>query len=408
MLVTHYPMRIVLINPEYPSTSGVGQGGTATYLYALAHALCAQGLQVHLLVKEGITPQLTIPVIAVHTYGFVPPRGIARFGRFLHQSPLHWEQGLSRGARMAVDQIHQQAPIDIVEIPDYNGLAHAFAKPRPYALSINFRTPRVLIDALNHRRLTPEVRRWHRYEARALRSTKSYRTSSAALQQQVQHHFRIAPAALPIIANPIDIQPYRTIARKLDTDTQQWNILFAGRLERRKGAEILLSSSKALLDIHPSVTLTFAGETDLRESTTYQDAIERTLSKEQRQRVWFLGPTPHHRLAVLYRSSDVLLFPSLFENSPNTLLEALACELPVVAANSPGVDEIIEHKHTGLLFNPAAPLELVDMVQAFFANRTLAQSCAANGLQSVQKNNNPAAIALQTIAYYQRIMQEQR
>jgi hypothetical protein len=47
------------------------------------------------------------------------------------------------------------------------------------------------------------------------------------------------------------------------------------------------------------------------------------------------------------------------------------------------------------------------MVKTYYENPALAQSCAANGVLSVQKNNDPTTIALQTISYYQRIIREQ-
>lgn len=63
-------------------------------------------------------------------------------------------------------------------------------------------------------------------------------------------------------------------------------------------------------------------------------------------------------LAAAYACADVCLFPSRAENYPLTVLEALACETPVVAYDVGGVPEQIEHSQTGYLAHDGQPAEL--------------------------------------------------
>ena len=104
--------------------------------------------------------------------------------------------------------------------------------------------------------------------------------------------------------------------------------------------------------------MTFAGETELGDAYSYRQAIERTLRDSERKRVWFLGPLPIKKLSALYCRSSCFLFPSLFENAPYGLFEAISARLPVIASDSGGVREIIRHKDTGLLFSPDSIDEL--------------------------------------------------
>ena len=65
--------------------------------------------------------------------------------------------------------------------------------------------------------------------------------------------------------------------------------------------------------------------------------------------IWATGPIPHDKLVTYYQAADVFLFPSITENCPLVVLEAMACGLPVVAFNVGGVPELIGHKVNGYI-----------------------------------------------------------
>ena len=54
-------------------------------------------------------------------------------------------------------------------------------------------------------------------------------------------------------------------------------------------------------------------------------------------------------MAALYSAADILLFPSLADNCPLAVMEAMACNCPVVAYNTGGIPEIVEHKKSGII-----------------------------------------------------------
>jgi glycosyltransferase involved in cell wall biosynthesis len=66
-------------------------------------------------------------------------------------------------------------------------------------------------------------------------------------------------------------------------------------------------------------------------------------------RITFTGHVRHHELAPLYRSADLFVLPSDFDNSPNAVLEAMACGLAVIATDVGGVPEYVAHGKGGAL-----------------------------------------------------------
>ena len=77
--------------------------------------------------------------------------------------------------------------------------------------------------------------------------------------------------------------------------------------------------------------------------------------------VYYLGKfNDDITLSIVYSAADVLVAPSIQDNLPNTVLEALACGTPVVAFNIGGLPDLIEHQKNGYL---AQPFEVEDLAR---------------------------------------------
>jgi len=90
-------------------------------------------------------------------------------------------------------------------------------------------------------------------------------------------------------------------------------------------------------------------------------------------------------MASLYRDADVVVNPSLVDNMPNSVLEALASGVPVVSTNVGGVPYIVRDGATALLVPPAAPAELAAAVRRVLEDATLATRLRRDGLRDVQQ-----------------------
>jgi glycosyltransferase involved in cell wall biosynthesis len=115
--------------------------------------------------------------------------------------------------------------------------------------------------------------------------------------------------------------------------------------------------------------------------------------------VAFVGRLTREAVAALYRTADVAMNPSRVDNMPNSLLEALACGVPVVSTRVGGVPYMVEHGRTAVLVPPGDPQAMAEGVALLFNNRQLAHRIAEAGSAHVRQFGWPAVKAKWTGIY---------
>ncbi len=395
-------MNIAFVNPEYPSRSGHDQGGIATYTYSMAAACAQLGHQVHVLVKSGTDTRLIREGVTLHEFAPIPSKRPFRWIEKFRNGAICWERHYAAGLRQALLEIHGKFPLDIVEVPEYNGLACDLGPPLPFPVVVHFHTPTELVDLYNAIKINRDRKQWHTFEQNACLNASAYRCPSTALAEEISKRYGIPENKIRIIRHPFDTSLFDAIAKTRSSD--HIDVLFIGRLERRKGAEILLKNIQRILSLDKRLRFTFAGEFAIGDMDLYRSAIERSLSEIDRKRVWFLGPTKRERLPVLYCRSHMICIPSLFENAPYTILESMAAKLPIVGANTGGIPELIRHEESGLLFNPDNSDELVACIRTFIDNPAQAESFAQNAYTRVIQDYNSGKIAGMVFDFFNSVI----
>lgn len=130
----------------------------------------------------------------------------------------------------------------------------------------------------------------------------------------------------------------------------------------------------------------------------YSELQGKTKALHIENEVIFLGNRAD--VDVLLQGFDCFVLPSLWEGLPLALIEAMACQLPVIATNVSGNSEVIEHEKTGLLVSPADPGALKEAIKRIYENPEMATKLAYNGHIMVMKRFHLHQAIAQYISLY--------
>ncbi|MEW6983619.1 glycosyltransferase family 4 protein [Colwelliaceae bacterium 6471] len=99
----------------------------------------------------------------------------------------------------------------------------------------------------------------------------------------------------------------------------------------------------------------------------------------------FTGRLDPDGIAKLYKSADVMLNTSTVDNTPNSIIESLACGTPVVSSNVGGIPKLVTHQHDALLINVGDAQSMATLVVEILENKSLRDSLIKNGLATISR-----------------------
>ena len=120
--------------------------------------------------------------------------------------------------------------------------------------------------------------------------------------------------------------------------------------------------------------------------------------------VEFLGFLTSASIATLFKKCSVFVLPSLIENSPNSLAEAMCAGLPVVATNVGGIPSIVDDNVTGILSPPRDVDALSNAIIRLLGDKPLRQKMGAAAREKGRRAYAPDVVANQTMEAYKRIL----
>jgi glycosyltransferase involved in cell wall biosynthesis len=155
------------------------------------------------------------------------------------------------------------------------------------------------------------------------------------------------PFPVSVVANGVDSERFCPAVTPIPC--APFRLLFVGRVHREKNLGAVIAQLPAL----PGIQLLVAGDGAQRRELT-----ERAVKLGVADRVRWLGWQQKDALPELYRKAHALVNPSLYEGSPNVVLEAMASGLPTIASDTPGNRSVVRDNENGLLFSLDDPAAL--------------------------------------------------
>lgn len=219
-----------------------------------------------------------------------------------------------------------------------------------------------------------------------------YIAVSQDLNHWLLHTVGVNPEKIRQIYNGVDLAKFASHARAPSTDIpsfllddQSLVIGTVGRLTPVKDQQNLLSAAALLIRNNPSIE-------DKLQVIIVGDGALRTSLEQQAQklglggRVWFAGDRDD--VPQILQCMDVFVLPSLAEGISNTLLEAMACSLPIVATRVGGTPEIIGHGEQGLLVEAQDTDALADALFRLLEDKGLRKQYGESGRKKVERSFN--------------------
>jgi glycosyltransferase involved in cell wall biosynthesis len=208
---------------------------------------------------------------------------------------------------------------------------------------------------------------------------------------------------MTVIRNCVDVEKFKPTGSKRFEDGRI-NVTFTGRLVEQKNLEVLIRASRLLFG-RPGFTnlkVTIYGEGHLRpslESLVKELGIENVVS---------LPGHVHDVVDLLNNRTDIYCHPSNFEGLSASLLEAMACECPIVASSIPSNREAIKHGETGLLFETSDPTDLADKLEILATSEQLRETVSRNARKFVVSELTLDQLIKRTNEFYQSLLEKKQ
>ncbi len=157
-------------------------------------------------------------------------------------------------------------------------------------------------------------------------------------------------------------------------------LLFVGRIQPLKGADVALEAFELLVRSTPSARLVVVGGPSGPRGDAELATLHATVDAHGlAERVRFVAPQRHELLSTYYRAADCCLVPSRSESFGLVALEAAACGTPVVAAAVGGLRTLVQHGRTGYLVDDADVGAYARYAGAICADPSLQAELGAGG-----------------------------
>jgi len=221
-----------------------------------------------------------------------------------------------------------------------------------------------------------------------------------ALNLLYEHGLR-APAQA--ISNGVDLKRFspgerdKRLRQRFKLPDDRLLILSVNRLSQEKRIDVLIdAAAKMTRDAHIAIASTGPAEAELRAQ------VEQLGLKDK---VTFLGYIHDKDLASLYRLADVFAIPSEAELQSLATMEAMACGLPVVAADAYALPELVHHEVNGFLFQRGNSDEMALYLDRLVGDAALRKQMWANSLEIIARHDCTMVLD-QWEALYRRLSNE--
>jgi glycosyltransferase involved in cell wall biosynthesis len=180
--------------------------------------------------------------------------------------------------------------------------------------------------------------------------------------------------------------------------TFSWpRILYIGQITRRKGPDLVVEAMPAVVQRYPHASFIFVSHNPAGRA----DMQRRAEALAVADNLCFVGQVSEEEKIALLRACDAYVLPTRYEGFGLPLLEAMACEAPLISSDIPVVNEIVSHGEDGLLVPRDNSEALAAAILRLVGEPTLRQRLIAGGKKTLRERFKGDVLVQQILRVYE-------
>jgi glycosyltransferase involved in cell wall biosynthesis len=309
----------------------------------------------------------------------------------------------------AILREHRRHPIDVIEMEESFGWFATVQRLTSIPVIVKLHGP-AFMSLVGKERETPLAKVKMEREGVALRAAGIIVSPSKSTLRKTIERYGLAPQEARVVPNPLSAEGVPVWSLN---GCDRRTILFVGRFDLIKGADILLEAFLLLVEDRPDLKLIFVGpERGIPASDghlmPFAEFCDSLFPNAWRKNIEFRGPLGIREVAKLRTQAMLTVVPSRSESSGYTLLEAMLQGCPTVSTDAGALPESIVHEVTGRLARSDDPVDLANQIRAILDEPELAEELGRAARLYVLKTHSPTAVVDAALAAYESLLAQSR
>jgi hypothetical protein len=404
-----FNLSICLVSREFPPETD--WGGIGRYTYLLAKGLVKRGHQVHVITQTFQDEEYDYMEEGIQVHRIKHPeifKARKPFEELARRLEYSWR--VYRKIMELIDKYN----IDIVEGPNFSAECFIYSLFKKTPLVTRVHTPyEEVIKNFGWKW------NWDRKLSCMLEEILLRRSDMVTFSTSIYARSFIEKMNLnsKIRVIPLGIEISDAKQREdRSSEMKPLNVLFVGRLEKRKGIHILFEVIPTVIEKLKQVEFTIVGRDTFfqqdeksfksPEGKNFRSEFYEKLPPEIKGKVHLVGEVDKGKLEEYYKNCDVFVAPSLHETFGFVYLEAMSYGKPVIGCKVGGVPEVIKDSETGFLVEPGNSYQLAEAIVKILKDPKLRFEMGINARRRVMETFGLKNMVAQTEELYSSLISE--
>lgn len=379
-------MKICLVHEEYPEETNFG--GISTYQKTCAEEYVKQGHEVYVIAR-GLKKSYDYVENGVNITRIFVKQTDDQIANYTKYREIVKDKLL---------ELQSANKIDIIEVPDWGAETVLFEEFRKVPLVVRLHTPLKVWLKYNKNNFGEVTDLMLEWEEKMLKQANLITCCSNALKNLIVKGFKINKNRIKVTPNPANLANFYP-----DKSVKKENaILYVGSTEERKGVCVLAEALNYVFEKHKDLKVRFIGKDTNRNKLNIStvEYIKQIVNEKYRDNLEFLGQLSNDKINPYVNASKCMVFPSLFDNFPYVVLEAMATGTPIVGSSNSGMVEMLEDKTS--IYKTGNAKNLAKVILNTLKNKTFEQ----RNIDRVNYLYNPSQVCENMLQMYSIVIKE--